>query len=109
MSDVVTVPVTLEYNEGEPLGVEGTVVGIINSRPASRRITVLVEKEATGSGDGDGAEAPERVTIEEESYANLSEMGYRELQQFAKDEGIADDIKLNQSTEDLRAAIEETL
>jgi len=98
MSDeTVYVPRIVRYHDDEPLGVEGTVVGILNSNQSSRRATVLVEEPA----ENHRSDAPSPEGIE------VTDLGYRELQEVAKENDL--DIKLNQSTEDLRAAVKENL
>lgn len=96
--ETVYVPKTLEYDEGEPLGVDGDVVAIIKSRPASRRITVLVALPAEEHGSDQ--DVSEGVTLDE-----LADMGYRELQEVAKEHGI----KANQSMGDLRDELREVV
>lgn len=87
--DVVYVPRVLNYNDDEPLGVDGTVVAVLSSSRSSRRITVLVEESASRHDNGGASYAPERVELEQ--------MGYRDLQTLAGDLGI----KANQTEDDL--------
>jgi len=85
----VYVPRVLNYNDNEPLGVDGTVVAVLSSSRSSRRITVLVEESASRHGDEGASDAPERVELEQ--------MGYRDLQTLAGDLNI----KANQKEDDL--------
>lgn len=123
MTEYETVAVTISYDENEPLDIDGRVVGVLNSTLGSRRATLLVEKPVTNDGGGAadsqgmmdfsdeevGTITDTEVTVEgvtvEESFVDLSELDYRELQDLAKEH----DIKANQSTEDLIAALEEEL
>jgi hypothetical protein len=59
--DVVYVPRVVEYNDNEPLGVEGRVVSVLSSSRSSRRITVLVEESAENYEMESVAETPEGV------------------------------------------------
>lgn len=91
------VPRTIEYTEGEPIDIDGTVVGILTpASRSSRRATLLVEEQAD---EGDDQEVPEELNFEEEQA--LEDASYRELQETAQALGI----KANQSTEDLIEAI----
>jgi hypothetical protein len=90
VSDTVCVPRVVYYNDDEPLGVDGEVVGIIKT--SNRRITVLVREPASNHVRQDGSETSEGVALPDD---------YRELQEVAKQAGI----KANQSAEELREAL----
>lgn len=109
--DVVYVPRVIEYDDNEPLGVEGTVIAVLSSSRSNRRITVLVEEPAERFDDGDSTEAPEGVEVPgidvryDSVEEAIEEMGYRDLQSVAGELGI----KANQSQEDLEVAVLEKL
>jgi len=92
MSDTVCVPRVLKYNDDEPLGVDGEVVGIIKSSHQSRRVTVLVREPASNHVQQDGSETSEGIDLPDD---------YRELQEVAQQAGI----KANQSADELREAL----
>lgn len=92
MSETVYVPRVIEYNDDEPLNVDGEIVEILR-KAQSRRVTVLVEEPASDHRSDSGEILPERI----------GQMDYRTLQDKAKEAGI----KANQSADELRDALTE--
>lgn len=92
MSETVYVPRVIEYNDDEPLNVDGEIVEILR-KAQSRRVTVLVEEPASDHRSDNGEILPERI----------GQMDYRTLQDKAKEAGI----KANQSADELRDALTE--
>lgn len=92
MSETVYVPRVIEYNDDEPLNVDGEIVEILR-KAQSRRVTVLVEEPAS-----DHRSDNDEILLE-----RIGQMDYRTLQDKAKEAGI----KANQSADELRDALTE--
>lgn len=117
MTEYETVPVTIQYNDNEPLDIDGRVVGVLNATAGSRRTTLLVEKPVTDAEDStedsqgvmnfpdDGESVEVEGVTEEEHFVNFEAMDYRDLQSLAKEQ----DIPANQSSDELVAALKEAI
>ena len=104
--DVVYVPRVIEYDDNQPLDVEGPVVAVLKSSRSSRRITVLVEEPAerheSPSETSEGIRLPDGFDVQNGTVEDaVAEMGYRDLQSLAGQLGI----KANQSQEELTDAV----
>lgn len=94
MSDgTVYVPRVIEYNDDEPLGVDGEVVGILRSSRSNRRITVLVEEEVAeaevledSNEASEGVEEPTCAGKDGECSRTVDEEGDRCWQHPEEDE-----------------------
>ena len=95
MRDTVCVPRVIEYDDNEPLGVNGEVVAVIKA--GSRRITVLVREPAANHVQQSESETSEGVTLPDD---------YRDLQELA---GDYEDVDGRQSEDDLRADLQEKM
>lgn len=72
--NVITVPTVVRYTPGQPLGIDGRVVGVLSCRPSSQRVTVLVEKNTDGNDNQRLAQTSEGV--EEMNFESTDGVNY---------------------------------